>query len=74
MQLSGCMSSSELFWRKLKMIRASALVNKAPEARQIIAHGETVGIVTKKHQAPAGAAENQQFEILSPHPGLDFIC
>ncbi len=32
---------------------------KAPEARQIVAHGETVGLVVNPIQAPDGATENQ---------------
>jgi len=31
----------------------------APEARQILAYGETVGMVVRTIQAPAGAAEKQ---------------
>ena len=45
----------------------------APEARQIAAHGETMGWVNKTIQAPAGATENRPSRILSPHPGLDSI-
>jgi hypothetical protein len=32
---------------------------KASEARQIVARGETVGMVVKTIQAPAGATEKQ---------------
>jgi hypothetical protein len=46
---------------------------KAPEARQIVAHGETVGLDTKTIQAPAGATEINTRKSLSPHPGLDLI-
>jgi len=36
------------------------LPRPAPEARQIVAHGETVGLVRQKPQAPAGATENNR--------------
>ena len=39
------------------------MISPAPEARQIIAHGETVGIVVKTIQAPVGATENQPKQI-----------
>lgn len=37
------------------LVAAWQLPRLAPEARQIIAHGETVGLVRQKSQAPAGA-------------------
>ena len=43
----------------------------APEARQIVAHGETVGLVVNPIQAPDGATENQPTEIFfRPSRGL----
>jgi len=43
----------------------------APEARQIVAHGETVGLVVNLIQAPDGATENQPTDIFfRPSRGL----
>jgi len=39
------------------------MIFPAPEARQVVAHGETVGIVAKTIQAPAGATENHATQI-----------
>jgi hypothetical protein len=45
----------------------------APEARQIVAHGETVGIVVKPSKPQRGRQKTNPRESLSPHPGLDSI-
>jgi hypothetical protein len=42
----------------------------APEARKKVAHGETVGLIVKEIQAPAGATENQLKKISFAPPGL----
>jgi hypothetical protein len=45
----------------------------APEARKIIAHGETVGWIAINFRAPAGAAENQSAEISVAPSGALFV-
>jgi hypothetical protein len=70
------LAGKELFprWPKNASTRDSDWIQNppapAPEARQKVAHGETVGLIVTKFQAPAGAAENHQRKFLSPHPGL----
>jgi len=46
----------------------------APEARQIVAHGETVGLVVKQTKPQPRRQKTNQRESLSPRPGLDSIC
>jgi hypothetical protein len=44
----------------------------APEARKQVAHGETVGLVRQKNQAPAGATENRRQNVsFAPFRGLN---
>ena len=51
------------------------MIFPAPEARQIIAHGETVGMVAKTIQAPAGATENQpRANLFRPIRGWIQFC
>ena len=46
------------------------MIPPAPEARQTVAHGETVGIGAKSSQAPAGATENQLAQITFAPAGV----
>jgi hypothetical protein len=45
----------------------------APEARQKVAHGETVGRNAKTNPAPAGAKEFFASHFLPPLPGLEIF-
>ena len=48
---------------------------KAPEARQIVAHGETVGFGRQPHPSPGwGDRKPAAGNLLSPHPGLYSVC
>ena len=50
------------------------MMSPAPEARQITAHGETVGMVVNPPKPRWGATENQSTEIIfRPILGLDLI-
>jgi hypothetical protein len=48
-------------------------VYPAPEARKIIAHGETVGFIANNLKAPDGAAENQSTEVSVAPSGAIFV-
>jgi len=43
----------------------------APEARQRVAHSETVGLHAPTNPAPAGAKESSVCAFLPPLPGLE---
>jgi hypothetical protein len=43
----------------------------APEARQGVAHGETVGLHAPTNPAPDGAKESSVCAFLPPLPGLE---
>ena len=45
----------------------------APETRQVVAHGETVGMVVKPPKPRQGRQKTISRKSLSPHPGLDSI-
>ena len=46
----------------------------APEARQAVAHGETVGMSPKPSKPRQGRQKTNPRKSLSPHPGLDLSC
>jgi len=45
----------------------------APEARQKVAHGETVGLNAPTNKAPDGAKEFSAGDFLPPLPGLEIV-
>ena len=45
----------------------------APEARKIIAHGGTVGLIANNFKAPDGAAENQLAGVSVAPSGALFV-
>jgi hypothetical protein len=46
----------------------------APEARKIIAHGETVGLAAKKTKPRQGRQKTSVKTFLSPHSGAWTVC
>jgi hypothetical protein len=54
-------------------LRRASKPAPAPEARQKVAHGETVGRNAVTNPAPEGAKEFSAGGFLPPHPGVEIL-
>ena len=74
--ITGCRSATGFDRLKPFPCRSRGRQNRpapAPAARQIVAHGATVGFNAQTHPAPDGAKDISAGGCLSPHPGLEIF-